>query len=403
MPRSLALLVAGAAAAILWLVLGAASAHAADNSDARSHGLVNSLSRTLVKAVPAPSSAKTPLSGAVSGILDPVVGLVDDTVAKVPVVGSVTGPAPVAAVTKPVVDVVRQVEAGVSSAPVVGPVVGSVTEPVAGVVTTVVTPIVTPVAKTVEQVTTPVLNTVTTVTQPVTDGVKPVVDPVVGVVAPVVDGVLGNGTGGGAPSGGTTPSTPTLPTPPVAPGTPSPGAPGATGGTAPGTTPGTEAAAPTNHSDAVVPEASTTKPRPATHKPAAGSLDTAAASNLTTSRLGPYRPADSPWANVPGASGSGRASTSHGARPSEAPSAPGRSPACGGYGPDTTSTGCLPAVTTAPAGSSASGGSSGGAGTAAANEYFPFAFTAGLSGGSVRDVAWSLPASMPADPGSSPD
>lgn len=128
-------------------------------------------------------TGKAPDKGLVSGILDPVTDLLDQTLQQVPVVNDVTGSNTVGNLVAPVTGTTDQVESGLETVPVVKQVLA----PVGGVTNAVVPPVVQVVGSTV----TPAVGAVAQVTAPVVSVTAPILDPVAGTVKPIVDDVTG--------------------------------------------------------------------------------------------------------------------------------------------------------------------------------------------------------------------
>ncbi|ALE07140.1 hypothetical protein AL755_19440 [Arthrobacter sp. ERGS1:01] len=122
--RAVRLSLGAALIAAAFLVLGSTGAFAASSNP-------NSSSSS-----PAASGGK----GLISGLLNPVVKLVDTTVSQVPVVKDLVGSDTVSKITTPVTNVTDKVEGSVASLPVVGPVVGAVSTPVQNITNQVVAP-----------------------------------------------------------------------------------------------------------------------------------------------------------------------------------------------------------------------------------------------------------------------
>lgn len=364
--------------AALFLFLGSSGAFAASDAPSSSNQ----------------SAAKG--KGLLSGILSPVVDVVDKTLLQVPVVKDITGNNTVSKVVAPVVGVADRVESTVSSVPVVGQVLAPVRD--------IANSVVPPVINVVEAITTPVLGTVDQVTAPVVQVVAPVIDPVTGVLNPVVDGV-GNVVDQvlppvkpGIPGTPTTPGTPETPGKPgtVIPGTPLvPGAPGGDLGNAghPGAVDGVDSSVSAQDKTTGTNASSDANQRGAERS---GLAVTAAGS------LGSLARYLAPTA-VPG--------------PSSAAAAPvmaGDSPLVGssGFFSCDSDTGglalgpCTPAVTSSPASAagpgSGAGGTGGSAGSAAAYEHFAGHFSIAVRGSTLPNADWPMPASMPSNPGATP-
>lgn len=357
-------------------------------------------------------SKQLPSKGLLSGILNPVVGIVDKTVSAIPVVGDVTGNNTVAKVVAPVSAVTERVENSVTSMPVVGEVVAPI-----GNLSNAVVP---PVVNIVDTVTTPVLNTVDKVTSPVVQSVDPVVAPVTEALKPIVDGTLGtvSGTVGTVvaevlppvrpitpevPAKPAVPSTPEMPgnldTPPTveAPdvsevqsvperGNDASGAPGISGD------PGNKASV---SSDGTLGAAvSVEKPgqRKAEDVGTFGKVRTLA-DYLAGSTFPGLRAPEK-------VAGGTAAAISTMPTPSSSQAVCGGDSNMPGVGP------CAPAISTGSASSGSLGagasGAAGSSGSAAAHENCADLFSVLLAGSAVHNADWQLPASMPSDPGSTP-
>jgi hypothetical protein len=336
------------AAAIM--VLGSSGAFAASDAD------------------PSNSSQNAPTKGVglLSGILNPVASEVDKVVAHVPAVKQIAGNTTVGTVLTPVTTGTDAVEASVAAVPVVG----SVVAPVGAAATAMVPSVVSLVAP----VTTPVLAAVDQVVAPVTQITAPIVQPVAEVVRPIVEGVTGaSGTGVDqvlSPRPGVAETVPGTPNLPAVPGTSDVGVTGS--GSAAGGV----------HND---PTAVLGVGRVLGAGPVAPSVTHFLAAGLF--------PGNTSALDVP---------TSAEAWPDgEAPRA-----ACSSSAAATAVGPCAPAVESAagPGTSGANSGGSGGAsGTAAANENFSTRLSFAAGSAAMSNGDWPLPASMPADPGSSPD
>lgn len=302
-------------------------------------------------------------SGLLSGIVSPVENVVEKTVSPVPVVEAV-----------PIVD---PVVAPVSAADI--PIVTAVIDPPA---------ILPPVIGPVDAVTAPVLGTVKQITEPALEVVAPVVDPVVEVVNPIVDGDVG---GVGSVVEHVVPELPEIPgavpvIPTVVgevPGVVTPGIPAVSEVAL--DTPNFPATPAPNASatSAVQPGPDTAAPSPAVvaHRIPADSL---AAAELIPEGF---------WAvDVPALTGAG------------SPGSGTHSAACSSTAGQTVGP-CAPAVAST-VGSAPSGpgsGGSGGSSGAAANENFSISLNFEAGRTVISNTGWPLPASMPSDPGSSPD
>lgn len=378
------------------MILGSSSALAASDSN-------ESATQHSIKA---PSHGK----GLLSGILNPVVGVVDKTVSQIPVVGEVTGSDTVAKVAAPVSAVTDRVEQAIISVPVVG----EVAAPVGNLGNAAVPPVV----NIVDTVTTPVLKTVDKVAAPVVQIADPVIAPVTEALKPIVDGAVGNVSGGAAtvvdevlppvkPSAPEIPARPAVPSVPEGSGDldtpPTAEVPGAQslpdGGNGPSDSPellGNPGDKESVGSDVTLETAD-----------AVESTGHGKAKDVGTSgkvrTLADYLAART----FPGlmahekSSGGGAA-----AAITTMPTPGGSQAACGadsnmpGVGP------CAPAINTSPASSGSFGagasGAGGSGGTAAAHESYTDWFSALLAGSAVHNADWQLPASTPCDPGSTP-
>lgn len=392
--RLLRIAVGTALFAAVFIVLGSSGAFAASNSTSVS------------TAHHDPDKGK----GLLSGILNPVANIVDETLAQVPVVRDVTGNNTVGQIVAPVAAVTDKVEATVSAVPVVGDVVA----PVRDVTNTVIPPVV----DVVGSVTAPVLGVVDQATAPVDEVASPVLDPITGAVAPIVDGV----TGGVADVVENVvvpvvPGTPGPPSVPVIPGTPgTPGNPETPGGIETPLTPGPGTVLPGlpggdggsvtlpggDGSVTVISGAGATA-----HDVAAATkaMDDRAEGTVAATSSGSLARYLSAGLMAPTSTTGGV--TAH----------PGTAAPSGGYpmGSCTADSGsaalgpCAPAVATAPAAPSASGmsaggagGSGGSAGPAAAHHDFLNYFSFADGAAALTNADWPLPASMPSNPGSTP-
>ncbi|WP_283458250.1 hypothetical protein [Arthrobacter sp. H35-D1] len=386
----------------LFMVLSASGALAASDADP-------------VAANPSETtnSKQSANKGLLSGILNPVVGVVDQTVSKIPVVGDITGNNTVAKVAAPVSAVTDRVETSVTSVPVVGEVVapvGNLSNAVVPPVVNIVDTVTTPVLKTADKVSSPVVQIVDPVVVPVTEALKPIVDGAVGTVsgsvASVVDEVL-------PPM---RPSAPEIPAKPAVPSTPE--------------TPGNLGTPPT----AEVPEVSGAQSVPdggngpsdspellgdPGNKESASSdvtLETAdavenaghgKAKNVGTSgkvrTLADYlaaRTFPGLMAHEKTAGGGAAVAITTMATPGGSQAACGADSNMPGVGP------CAPAISTSPASSGSFGagasGAGGSTGSAAAHENYADWFSVLLEGSAVHSADWQLPASTPSVPGSTP-
>lgn len=404
--------------AVLLLVLDAAGSFAATHSSADE---------------PASSTSQAKRPGLLSGIVNPVAGIVDQTLNQVPVVNEITGSETVATALEPVAGAADRLENTLNSIPVVAAATAPVQEaaaavvpPAAGVVADVAAAVVPPVANVVSGVTAIVLPPVVTevVLPPVVDvvsgitaGVLPqVVGTVPAVTAPVlgvVDHVVDTAVTPVLPQVPGVPAVPALPLAPAAPGTPVvPVAPddlagqGVRGGTHNPQVDGTVQSGTENGSGAAQ-EPPASKPSPAqaskSHSAARDGADSAAqdaAVPVTVNGVSPL--AQYVTANiVPGAwPVSGAAAKSLAVQPDRSPA----SAACGSDADGSVVGPCPPAMPASIGSSSipsASGpGASGGSSAADENS----AGNVHLAGRAVAlpDADWPLPASMPSNPGSTP-
>ncbi|WP_425859781.1 hypothetical protein [Arthrobacter sp. TWP1-1] len=302
-------------------------------------------------------------SGLLSGILSPVENVVDKTVSQVPVVEAV---------------------------PIVGPVIAPVGTAAVPIVTAVIAPpvIVLTVVEAVDAVTAPVLETVGQVVAPVVQLVTPAIDPVPAVVNPVVDSVVGGVAGGvGGLVEPVVPALPELPRAvpvipvvPEVPGVVPPDIPSVTGEVP--CTPSLPAM-PASLASATSatqsgPETATRTPVAVAHRIPANGLD--AAERIPVGF----------WAvDVPALSGAGSpGSSTHDA-------------ACSSKAGQTVGP-CAPAVVSNVGSAPSCTGSGGSSGTAA-NENFSTSLNFAAERTAISSAGWPLPASMPSDPGSSPD
>ncbi|MBP2413164.1 hypothetical protein JOF48_001963 [Arthrobacter stackebrandtii] len=400
-----------------------------------------------------------PRHGLLSGILNPVVGVVDQTLSQVPVVKDITGPGTVGKITAPVTGLTDHVENTLTQVPVVENVVSPVRE--------VATTVVPPVTDVVSAVTTPVLGAVGQATAPVVEVAAPVLDPVTTAVAPIVGGVTDTVAG---VTGGTsgvvvevvdnvvapaipaipgvtvppvspespTPATPVTPAAPVAPVVPQePGTPGAP--SVPGTpaSPDAPAAVPSapvisGEAGAVVPgsvpqgadgltgqQNSSPQQDQAvdSEKLPKGNRTEAAGQDASAEAVSVHAPAAPSSRDVlaryfaPSAMpGTSTATATPAQTVLAVPGGSAPSAVCGADDSRTSVGPCAPAVATGPASAPSSGVSSAGAGgsgatggAAAAHENTSELFL--LAGGpaALPNVDWPLPASQPSDPGSTPD
>lgn len=385
----------------LFMVLSASGALAASDADP----LAANPSETT-------NSKQSANKGLLSGILNPVVGIVDKTVSATPVVGDVTGNNTVAKVAAPVSAVTDRVEKSVTSVPVVGEVVAPV-----GNLSNAVVP---PVVNIVDTVTTPVLKTVDKAASPVVQIADPVISPVTEALKPIVDGTVGTVSG----SVGTVvdevlppvrPSPPEIPAKPAVPSTPE----------MPGnldTPPTVEAtdvsgvqSVPERGNDASgAPDISGDPGNKASVSSddtldAADSVEKAGHGKAEDVRtFGKVRTLADYLAGrtFPGLTAPEKVADGAAVAISNMPTPGGSKAVCGadsnmpGVGP------CAPAISTGSASSGSFGagasGAAGSSGSAAAHQNFADLFSILLAGSAVHNADWQLPASMPSDPGSTP-
>lgn len=407
---------------ILLVVFGASGANAATGNPAGD---------------PASTAAPSRGGGLLSGILNPIVKVVDQTLGQVPVVQDITGDDTVGTLIAPVTGVTDQVENTLASVPVADAVITPARE-----VTTAVVP---PVVEVVSGIARPVLGVVDQVTAPVVEIAAPILDPVTETLNPVVDGVAG----GAAdvvdhvvdtvvtpilpvtPQVPAVPETPTTPLTPAAPAIPdSPAAPAVPVAPATPATPSNPVAqvAPVAPVDAVtpaVPAAVVTAAAPANVAPQllpddpatdSGSPARAAlAANTESFSAGTIAPAA-----VRGTVTAAEYLSANGplGRPATSSSVPNRThaamlpvggPATANCDSDESGIVVGPCISAMPVAATsgttttlASGGSGGAAGSAAAHENLPTSFSLAGKGAALPDADWPLPASMPSDPGSTP-
>lgn len=390
--RFLRIAVGTALFAAVLIVLGSSGAFAASNSTSVSAAQHN------------PDKGK----GLLSGILNPVTNIVDQTLGQVPVVKDITGSNTVGKIVAPVVVVTDKVEATLSSVPVVGQVVAPVRE-----VTNAVIP---PVVDVVGSVTAPVLGVVDQATAPVVQVVSPVVDPITGAVAPIVDGVTGgiadvveNVVVPVVPGTPGTPSVPAVPGTPGTPGTPgvietpvTPGVPGAVVPGLPGddggnvTLPGSDGsgteiprAGVTAHDLAAASKARTDRAEGTGAAIGAGSLERYLTAGLIT-----------PTSTTGGVSAHAGTAAPGGGSPLGSCNADSGGSALGPCAPDVAATPAAPSASGMSAGGA--GGSGGSAGPAAAHYDFFKYFSSADGAAALAHADWPLPASMPSNPGSTP-
>ncbi|MET4004303.1 hypothetical protein ABIB48_003042 [Arthrobacter sp. UYCu511] len=346
------------------------------------------------------SSDQSPAKGKglISGILSPVVNVVDKSVSQVPVVKDIVGNNTVSKVVAPVSGITDRAEQTASSIPVVEKVIA----PVRNVTTSVVPPVV----NVVDSITAPVLGTVDHVTAPVVQVLAPVVAPVTGTLKPVVDGV----TGTVVPVGDGVKDVIDQVLPPVKPGTP--GTPGAPGSVVPGTpiTPATPGADLEQSGTSATP-GNATSAADGTEK-SLGAKAPLGAQLLGTERSGLKLSVSGGLGSLAQYLASGAVPGSSGAVNPAAmavPSLPVGSSAYFSCDSDTSGLAvgpCAPAVSSSPASATGSGsgasGAGGPSGSGAAQENFAGHFSIAVQGSTLRDVSWSLPASMPSNPGSTP-
>ena len=339
-----------------------------------------------------PSSSESPSKsrGLLSGILQPVLEVVDSTASQIPVIGDVTGGESVRTVATPVTTVTDRLEIAVDKVPVVGGVLVPV-----GKLTNTVAP---PVVNAVEAVTVPVLKTVDEAAAPVVKIVAPVVDPVTGTLKPIVDRVSG-GVSNGVSNVVDEVLTPTKPAAPGEPGMPAkPG--GAVDLDAGITAPGQE----TEASAVQETEETGGSRRTDVLTSSAATKQTPLLTGITVERPEPkltttVRHAAAPFTtgvvSVPTAATllSGATSTAD----------VGSFAACGADADGPSVGPCAPAVSSGNAPGAASGAGSGGSGGPAAGHHHDAdVFSVSLAGSAVGGTNWPLPASMPSDPGSTP-
>lgn len=362
--HALRLALGGALFLVIFMILGAASASAAPGDS---------------ESAKAKSSQFLGGNGLISGLLQPVIGAVDSTLAHVPVVNGLLPANTVGSVTAPVTQGVDRVESALSQLPVLGPVVTAVGAPVQGITNNVVAPVL----GVVDSVTTPVLGAVDQLTSPVVTILAPVLDPITGAVKPIVEDVTDTLTGTpGHPGTPGTPGTPGHPVDPTAPPT-GPGLPGS----------------PLSPASPVGP-----------FLPGASSMDSASAIASASNPLAAVGTSPAAFLQAVRALGAGAATgnatelgtvetSNHEALPG------GSEPSlCAPTSGDGLAGPCQPALGVASGASSLVSGSSGGsAGASAANEFFPLDVKTSVTGSALRPADWTLPSAMPSDPGASPD
>ncbi|WP_146073196.1 hypothetical protein [Arthrobacter sp. N199823] len=404
LPRALRIAVGAALFAAVLILLGSAGAFASSGASPAS----------IAASKPAPDKGK----GLLSGILSPVVDVVDKTVSQVPVVKDVLGNNTVGKVVAPVSTVTDKVESAVTAVPVVDSVVAPVRQ-----VTNAVVP---PVINVVETVASPVVSAVDHATAPVVQVVAPVLSPITGTVQPVVDGV----TGGVAdvvdtvvvpvlplvpstPNLPGTPSTPVVPNVPAAPSNPDTAVTPVTPGDMDGNntpegpsgveTPGSFPSGNLGDGDAV--EGSRAELNHSASAEAAvkagvvtsGRQLDAQDGAAVSGALAPYLSGG----HALGASTAGESTAQAAAQSGEPTASCASDSQAAAVGP------CAPAVASVsvqgPGSGSSAGGSGGPAGPVAASEntYAQFVLTGGA--GALAGADWPLPASMPENPGSTPD
>lgn len=338
----------------------------------------------------APGNAgKTPDKGLVSGILNPVTNLLDQTLQQLPVVNDVTGSNTVGNLVAPVTGATDQLESGLATVPAVGQVLA----PVGGITNAVVPPVV----GVVDSVVAPTVGAVSQVTAPVVNVAAPILDPVTGAVKPIVEGVTGGAV-----------DVVEVIVPPVVP----PAVPDAPGGevpdaNVPGELPGVQL--PVVLDPVMLDEAALSSADAAGPADAAAVLDSAvaaqdAATVLGTGAAGQSLPQGA-LSRYLGASALPTFSTSAGASAGQASAAnaPAVAEHCGANGSGDVVGPCAPAAGTLAASGSGSSMTSGASGSfAAADENFwNFLHHAG-DAGQLQHADWPLPASMPENPGSTP-
>lgn len=394
------------------------------------------------EAPPASNQSPQKAKGLLSGILNPVTELVDTTLSQVPVVGDITGSDTVGKVLAPVTSLTDELENAVDSVPVLE----TVTSPARDATTAVVPP----VTNGVSGVTTPVLDGVGQITAPVVQVVAPVVDPLTETLTPVVGGITDAVAGTVdhvvdyvatpvldrvvKPVVGTvaTPVLPVLPTEPVVPQTPAvpetPTAPALPGNPAPEPPPWVEMPAfpevpDSNMSvDVDAPDMSGSGSSTGMELAVDGQEPVPAASNKEL----PNRPAEDTSTALPlqesdaaihtdslsrymraanfsePSTGSGPAMTAWAVMAAGSPAAA----SCGSDASGLAVGPCAPALAANPALGSASqlvsGASGGPAGSVAAYENQSEQFHLDGLGVASPSADWSLPASMPSNPGSTP-
>lgn len=378
--RALRIAVGAALFAAVLLILGSSGAFASSGSSPTS----------VTAAKPAPDKG----NGLISGILSPVVGVVDKAVSQVPVVKDIVDNGTVGKVVAPVSTVTDKVESAVKTVPVVGAVVAPVRQ-----ITNAVVP---PVVNAAESVTTPVLGAVDQAAAPVIQAVAPVLNPVTGTVRPVVGGV----TDGVVEVVDTVvtpalPSTPVVPAAPSVPQTPSiPGAPGTsdtTDGHDTSGVPGDGHAVGGSHSKAAtsVSEVEAVKAADAKSDSHNAALD----AQIGVGNFGALAPylADR---QVAGASNTGESAAF------AVPSGAQPAASCGSDSHNAAVGPCATAVVAGavpgPASGSSAGGSGGAAGPVAADEHMYAQFALAGGAAALPSTDWPLPASMPENPGSTP-
>lgn len=384
--------------AALFFFLGSSGAFAAQDSPASAHQ----------------SSSKG--KGLISGLLDPIINVVDKTISQVPVVKDLTGNNTGSQVVAPVVTITDKVENTVAVVPVVNKVVApvrNITNSVVPPVVNVVEAISTPVLGTVEQVTAPVVKVVAPIVDPVTGTLKPVVDGVTGTVPPVVDGVT-EVIDQVLPT--VKPSAPGTPSTPGTPGTVTPGTPGngGAGNDAPETTtpgivilPGSglnPSNTDTQHSD-LSPSMDEAGKSIAGHAEAGATQVAALRSGLAPSTSSPLGSLAQYLASeaIPGTS---NVSNDVAMAVPSLPLGSVGNASCDSDFSELAIGPCAPAVSASPAPAAGSGSGAGGnggpSGPAAADENFAGHVSIAVQGATLGNADWPLPASMPSNPGSTP-
>lgn len=290
----------------------------------------------------APGATRSGGGGLISGLLNPVVHAVDKAVSQIPVVNEVVSNGTVAAVVAPVTTVTNHVESGISSVPVVGAVLQPVLE-------------------------TPVLGNVGGVVGDVVGGAVDVVLPPAGNSAPAVPAVP-------------VPNVPVeiLPTAPVSVDTSVPAV-------VPAAVPAPDSLASATENAAAI-----------------NAVSEGVDPNLTSQKTSAVMSASRFLPSTQSMVGSSSLTLTERLARAKSPS----EPICVATPDSNGSVPCLPAVAPSPtaASSSLSGGSGGGSnGSAAADELFPLSFHLAAARAPSLDADWALPASMPSNPGSSPD